>query len=146
MSGCDSRGYSKNQCVEACRPGLCHPGGETAVLRVEVEVTKLFARAPIDRTDPLILPLFADLAGFPPVLIQAGSAEIPLEQVRTFQRKWASDYSNRRLTPSRLMPLSFVVQVSPAFTGNARVSVPVDMISPAARGGLSGSCASSSTR
>ena len=29
MSGCDARGYSKNQCVEACRPGLCHPGGET---------------------------------------------------------------------------------------------------------------------
>lgn len=29
MSGCDARGYSKNKCVEACRPGLCHPGAET---------------------------------------------------------------------------------------------------------------------
>ena len=29
MSGCDARGHSKNKCVEACRPGLCHPGGET---------------------------------------------------------------------------------------------------------------------
>ena len=33
---------------------------------------KFFARAPIDRTDPLLSPLFADLAGLPPVLIQAG--------------------------------------------------------------------------
>ena len=29
MSGCDARGFSKNKCVEACRPGLCHPGAET---------------------------------------------------------------------------------------------------------------------
>ena len=29
----------------------------------------------IDRRDPLISPLFADLSGFPPVLIQVGSAE-----------------------------------------------------------------------
>ena len=29
----------------------------------------------IDRKDPLISPLFADLAGFPPMLIQVGSAE-----------------------------------------------------------------------
>ena len=28
MSGCASRGHSKDQCVTACRPGLCHPGGE----------------------------------------------------------------------------------------------------------------------
>jgi hypothetical protein len=28
MSGCASRGHSKNQCVTACRPGLCHPGAE----------------------------------------------------------------------------------------------------------------------
>ena len=32
-------------------------------------------RRPIDRRDPLISPLFADLAGFPPLLIQVGSAE-----------------------------------------------------------------------
>jgi monoterpene epsilon-lactone hydrolase len=31
--------------------------------------------AAIDRSDPLISPLFADLAGFPPLLIQVGSAE-----------------------------------------------------------------------
>jgi hypothetical protein len=27
MTGC-ARGHSKSQCVSACRPGLCHPGGE----------------------------------------------------------------------------------------------------------------------
>ena len=32
-------------------------------------------RRPIERRDPLISPLFADLAGFPPLLIQVGSAE-----------------------------------------------------------------------
>ncbi|HEY7229098.1 MAG TPA: hypothetical protein VH558_01870 [Pseudolabrys sp.] len=29
MNGCASRGYSKSQCVTACRPGLCHPDAET---------------------------------------------------------------------------------------------------------------------
>jgi len=29
ISGCSSRGHSKGQCVSACRPGLCHPGGQT---------------------------------------------------------------------------------------------------------------------
>ena len=29
----------------------------------------------MDRRDPLISPLFADLTGFPPILIQVGSAE-----------------------------------------------------------------------
>lgn len=28
MSGCANRGISKNKCVSACRPGLCHPGAE----------------------------------------------------------------------------------------------------------------------
>ena len=28
MSGCASRGHPKDQCVSACRPGLCHPGAE----------------------------------------------------------------------------------------------------------------------
>ena len=28
MSGCANRGHSKSQCVTACRPGLCHTGGE----------------------------------------------------------------------------------------------------------------------
>ena len=28
LSGCANRGHSKDQCVSACRPGLCHTGGE----------------------------------------------------------------------------------------------------------------------
>ena len=28
MTGCANRGISKNKCVSACRPGLCHSGGE----------------------------------------------------------------------------------------------------------------------
>ena len=28
MTGCANRGHSKNQCVTACRPGLCHPAAE----------------------------------------------------------------------------------------------------------------------
>lgn len=39
------------------------------------ELADAYAPSPIDRRDPLISPLFADLAGFPPILIQVGSAE-----------------------------------------------------------------------
>ena len=39
------------------------------------ELADAYAPPPIDRSDPLISPLFADLAGFPPILIQVGSAE-----------------------------------------------------------------------
>ena len=28
MTGCTSRGHPKDRCVSACRPGLCHTGGE----------------------------------------------------------------------------------------------------------------------
>jgi hypothetical protein len=30
LSGCTNRGLPKNKCVSACRPGLCHTGGEQA--------------------------------------------------------------------------------------------------------------------
>jgi len=39
------------------------------------ELASAYAPAPLDRTDPLISPLFADFRGFPPTLIQVGSAE-----------------------------------------------------------------------
>jgi epsilon-lactone hydrolase len=39
------------------------------------ELADAYAPAPVDRRNPLISPLFAELAGFPPVLIQVGSAE-----------------------------------------------------------------------
>jgi acetyl esterase/lipase len=39
------------------------------------ELAGAYVPATIDRKDPLISPLFADLSGFPPLLIQVGSAE-----------------------------------------------------------------------
>ena len=39
------------------------------------ELAGAYAPAPLDRADPLISPLFADFQGFPPTLIQVGSAE-----------------------------------------------------------------------
>jgi acetyl esterase/lipase len=39
------------------------------------ELADAYAPPSFDRRDPLISPLFVDLAGFPPVLIQVGSAE-----------------------------------------------------------------------
>jgi epsilon-lactone hydrolase len=38
----------------------------------------------IDRSDPLISPLFVDLRGFPPILIQVGSAEVLLADATRF--------------------------------------------------------------
>jgi acetyl esterase/lipase len=43
------------------------------------ELASAYVPAPFDRRDPLISPLFADLRGFPPVLIQVGSAETLLD-------------------------------------------------------------------
>ena len=28
LKGCADRGHNKDQCTDACRPGLCHPGAE----------------------------------------------------------------------------------------------------------------------
>jgi len=39
------------------------------------ELADAYAPKSIDRRDPLISPLFAELSGFPPILIQVGSAE-----------------------------------------------------------------------
>lgn len=39
------------------------------------ELADAYAPAPLDRRDPLISPLLGDLRGFPPMLIQVGSAE-----------------------------------------------------------------------
>ena len=50
------------------------------------ELADCYAPAPIDRKDPLISPLFADLTGFPPVLIQVGSAETLLDNSVRFAR------------------------------------------------------------
>jgi epsilon-lactone hydrolase len=43
------------------------------------ELADAYAPAPLNRTDPLISPLFSELSGFPPMLIQVGSAETLLD-------------------------------------------------------------------
>jgi acetyl esterase/lipase len=48
------------------------------------ELARAYAPAPLDRRDPLISPLFADLSHFPPVLIQVGSAETLLDDAVRF--------------------------------------------------------------
>ena len=45
-----------------------------------------YAPSPADRKDPLISPLFADLRGFPPTLIQVGSSETLLDDSARFAR------------------------------------------------------------
>jgi len=44
------------------------------------------ATRPVDRKDPLVSPLFSDLRGFPPTLIQVGSAETLLDDSVRFAR------------------------------------------------------------
>jgi acetyl esterase/lipase len=48
------------------------------------ELADAYAPAPTNRKDALISPLFADLHGFPPVLIQVGSAETLLADATRF--------------------------------------------------------------
>jgi acetyl esterase/lipase len=50
------------------------------------ELAGAYAPPPFIRKDPLISPLFADLAGFPPTLIQVGSAETLLDDSVRFSR------------------------------------------------------------
>jgi epsilon-lactone hydrolase len=50
------------------------------------ELADAYAPPPIDRRDPLISPLFADLHGFPPALIQVGSEETLLDDAVRFAR------------------------------------------------------------
>ena len=50
------------------------------------ELANAYAPPPINRRDPLISPLFADLRGFPPTLIQVGSAETLLDDAVRFGR------------------------------------------------------------
>src|SRR5262245_3477279 len=50
------------------------------------ELADAYAPPPINRKDPLISPLFADLHGFPPTLIQVGSDETLLDDAVRFAR------------------------------------------------------------
>jgi acetyl esterase/lipase len=48
------------------------------------ELASAYAPPPLDRKDPLISPLFSDLRGFPPTLVQVGSAETLLSDATRF--------------------------------------------------------------
>ena len=41
----------------------------------------------IDKADPSVSPLFADLSGLPPTLVQVGSKEILLDDAQRFKEK-----------------------------------------------------------
>ena len=64
------------------------------------ELAQAYVPEAMDRKDPLISPLFADLAGFPPVLIQVGSAETLLsDATRLAEAAGAADVE---VTPRNL--------------------------------------------
>src|ERR1700704_7152769 len=48
------------------------------------ELAQAYLPAGIDRKDPRVSPLYADLKGFPPTLIQVGSAETLLDDATRF--------------------------------------------------------------
>jgi acetyl esterase/lipase len=50
------------------------------------ELADAYAPAPLNRKDPLISPLFSDVRGFPPTLIQVGSSETLLDDSVRFAR------------------------------------------------------------
>ena len=50
------------------------------------ELAEAYAPAPLNRKDPLISPLFSDVRGFPPTLIQVGSSETLLDDSVRFAR------------------------------------------------------------
>jgi len=49
-----------------------------------IELAEAYLPARMDRKDPRVSPLYADLKGFPPVLIQVGSAETLLDDATRF--------------------------------------------------------------
>ncbi|PWT81844.1 MAG: alpha/beta hydrolase [Acidobacteria bacterium] len=49
-----------------------------------IELADAYLPAGIDRKDPRVSPLYADLRGFPPILIQVGSAETLLDDATRF--------------------------------------------------------------
>jgi monoterpene epsilon-lactone hydrolase len=49
-----------------------------------IELAEAYLPAGMDRKDPRVSPLYADLKGFPPVLVQVGSAETLLDDATRF--------------------------------------------------------------
>ena len=53
---------------------------------------------PVDPRSPTVSPLFADLRGLPPLLIQAGGAEVLVDQIRAFAARAADAGVNATLS------------------------------------------------
>src|SRR3970282_2021776 len=79
-------------------------------------------------------------------LARADRAGNPLPQRHYRDAVQRPSHVNLTVRPASGRPSIFVLQVSPAFTGCASVSVPVDTISSACSWSKSGCSASSSTR
>ena len=60
-----------------------------ALLSIETLETGIDYYVPkaIDKADPSVSPLFADLSGLPPTLVQVGSKEILLDDAQRFKEK-----------------------------------------------------------
>jgi monoterpene epsilon-lactone hydrolase len=44
-----------------------------------------------EKENPLVAPVFANLSGFPPMLVQVGTCEVLLTQIRAFAEKAKSE-------------------------------------------------------
>jgi monoterpene epsilon-lactone hydrolase len=64
-----------------------------------------------DAANPLISPLFADLKGLPPILIQAGTNEILIDEIQQFYEK--AQQANIQITIDRWPGLFHVFQIIP---------------------------------
>jgi epsilon-lactone hydrolase len=58
---------------------------------IRVRVADYLAGTGIDPADPRVSPVFADLAGLPPLLIQAGSSEVLLDDATRLAARAAAD-------------------------------------------------------
>ncbi len=70
-------------------PSLRYNQKHDALLSIEALQTGIdyYLTQEIDPADPRVSPLFDDLAGLPPVLVQVGSKEILLDDANRFKEK-----------------------------------------------------------
>lgn len=82
--------------------------GKGTPMYAEVENPPSYAKG-FSRTDPRLSPLYADLTGLPPMLIQAGGYELLLDDSTELLKKAAADNVNVTLTVYPGMPHDFAL-------------------------------------
>ena len=82
--------------------------GKGTPMYAEVENPPSYAKG-YKRTDPRLSPLYADLTGLPPMLIQAGGYELLLDDSTELLKKAAADNINVTLTVYPGMPHDFAL-------------------------------------